>query len=268
MVLYFSGTGNSRFLAQRLAAQLGDELVSINRQLRQRKLDPYNAQYAYTSSVPFVIVCPTYCWQMPRVVEQFLCESRFLENRDFYFLLTCGSGTGQAAAHAQELCKKLDFRFMGLSSIRMPENFITLFRAPEADEAVGIIRAAMPLVDAIAGAIQAGRQIKNVNSGPGMPKFVHRAFYRCFVHDRKFRVKDSCVGCTTCAKICPLANIRMKDGKPVWLGNCTQCQACIAVCPEDAIEFGLRTRNKRRYYLYADGRQKFPKTDSPEASDE
>ena len=62
MVLYFSGTGNSRFLAQRLAAQLGDELVSINRQLRQRKLDPYNAQYAYTSSVPFVIICPTYCW--------------------------------------------------------------------------------------------------------------------------------------------------------------------------------------------------------------
>ena len=265
MILYFSGTGNSRYIAQRLAECCADELVSMNRGMRQRKLDPYNAQYAFTSEKPFVVVCPTYCWRVPKVVEEFLLDSRFVGSSEIYFLLTCGSGTGQAAAHAEELCAKLSLDFMGLSSIRMPENFITLFRAPDADEAVGIIRAAMPQVENIAQQILIHHEIRDSYSGPAMPDFVYRLFYRFFVHDKKFRVKDSCVGCSACAKLCPMANIGMKNGKPVWLGSCTQCQSCIAVCPTDSIEFGRRTKGKRRYYLFANGQQKFP-SDKPRDS--
>ena len=81
MVFYFSGTGNSRYIAQQLSEQLSDELVSMNRLMRQRKLDPYTAQYAFTSEDPFVVVCPTYCWHVPKVVEEFLLDSRFLGSR-------------------------------------------------------------------------------------------------------------------------------------------------------------------------------------------
>ena len=259
MILYFSGTGNSRYIAQQLAEQMQEELVSINRIMRTRKLDPYNAQYAFSSETPFVFVCPTYCWHVPLVVEQFLYDSRFLENQNAYFVLTCGSGTGQAALHAKEICRRLSLTYKGLSSIRMPENFITLFRAPEADEAVAIIRASLPQVESIAAQILSGHTLKDSFAGPAMPPFLFKLFYRLFVHDRKFHVKDNCIGCSACARLCPMANIHMQDEHPVWQGNCTQCQSCIAVCPVDAIEFGNRTRGKRRFYLYADGRQKFPK---------
>ena len=258
MVLYFSGTGNSRFAAQQLAGLVDDELVSINRHLRQRILDPYNAQYAFESDSPFVIVCPTYCWNIPRVVETFLKESRFLGSRRMYFVLTCGSGTGKAAEHAREVCREISMDFCGLASVRMPENFITLFRAPEADEAVGIIRAAMPQLEVIGNQILSDRTITDSYAGHAMPLFLYRFFYRLFVHDKRFYVKENCIGCAACAKLCPLVNITMEDGHPVWNGRCTQCQSCIAVCPVDAIEFGHRTRKKRRYYLFADGRQKFP----------
>ena len=266
MILYFSGTGNSRFVAQRLADQCSDELISINKHMRQRKLEPYTAQYSYSSEKPFVIVCPTYCWHIPKVVEEFLYDSRFLGSQKMYFILTCGSSTGQAASHAETVCKKLSMTFMGLSSIQMPENYITLFHAPDADEAVGIVRAAIPQVETLAQQIQLEHQIRDGFSGPAMPNFVYRMFYRLMIHDRKLRVKDSCIGCSACAMLCPMANIRMKDRRPVWLGNCTQCQACIAVCPVDAIEFGLRSKGKRRYYLFADGRQKFPREAPRESS--
>ncbi len=266
MVLYFSGTGNSRFVAQRLAGILNDDLVSLNRQMRMRRLDPYNAQYAYSSEKPFVIVCPTYCWHIPLVVVGFLKESRLVGSTDLYFLLTCGSGTGQAFSQAEQLCKNLSMNFMGLSSVRMPENYITLFHAPTPDKAVGIIRAAMPQVGSIAAAIQRGRTIQDSYSGPAMPNVLFKAFYRFFMRDRAFRVKENCTGCATCVRLCPTANIRMKNGHPVWLGHCTQCQACIAICPEDAIEYGIRSRGKRRYYLFADGRQKFPKNEQKEES--
>ncbi|MCR5090151.1 MAG: EFR1 family ferrodoxin [Oscillospiraceae bacterium] len=259
MVLYFSGTGNSRFAAQEIARLCEDELVSMNKAMRQRALDPYHAQYAFESAKPFVVVCPTYCWHVPRVVEDFLLDSRFLGSDRIYFFLTCGSGTGQARQNAEAIAKKLEMTFMGLGSARMPENYITLFHAPEADEAVGIIRAAISMMESTAGAISAGRCLTDSLAGPAIPEFVLNLFYRNFVHDRKFFVRDKCSGCGTCAALCPLANIRMKDRRPQWLGHCTQCQACIAVCPEDAIEFGRRSRKKRRYYLYADGRQKFPR---------
>ena len=265
MILYFTGTGNSRYIAQLLAETCSDELVSVNRHMRQRKLDPYNAQYAFTSEKPFVIVCPTYCWHIPKVLEEFLLESRFVGSREMYFLLTCGSGTGAAAAHAEQICKELSMTFMGLASVLMPENFITLFRAPEADKAVGIIRAARPQVENIAQQILLHHMIRDSYGGKGVPNLVYKLFYKTFVSDRKYRVKDTCTGCSACAKLCPMVNIRMKDHRPVWYGNCTQCQACIAVCPVDAIEYGLCTKGKRRYYLFADGRQKFPRETSRES---
>ena len=258
MVLYFSGTGNSRFAAQRIAELCQDELVSINRISRQRILDPYNAQYAFSSEAPFVIVCPTYCWHIPRIVEDFLYESRFLGSRDMYFLMTCGSATGSAANHASDICKKLELRFMGLSSVLLPENYICLFRAPEADDAVGIIRASMAQIESVASLIAAGRTISDSNAGRSFPDFFYRLFYRFFVTDRKFIVKENCTGCGLCSRLCPTVNITMRNNFPVWQGHCVQCQSCIAVCPVDAIEFGRRSRKKRRYYLYSDGRQKFP----------
>ena len=258
MILYFSGTGNSRFAAQKIAELCQDELVSINRISRQRILDPFNAQYAFSSKSPFVVVCPTYCWHIPRIVEDFLYESRFLGSGEMYFLLTCGSGTGSADNHASDICKKLELRFMGLSSILMPENYICLFRAPEADDAVGIIRASMAQIESTTSLIAAGRSISDSNAGRSFPDFLYRLFYRFFVTDRKFTVKESCVGCGLCARLCPTVNITIRNNLPVWQGHCVQCQSCIAVCPVDAIEFGRRSRKKRRYYLYSDGRQKFP----------
>ena len=258
MILYFSGTGNSRYAASIISELCHDELLSINRLLRQRKQDPYNARYSFSSEKPFVIVCPTYCWHVPKVVETFLADSRFLSSRKMYFVLTCGSGTGDAHRHAKEICQNLDMDFQGLASVKMPENFICMFRAPSADEAVGIIRAAKTQAENLANLIQRGLPLTDSNAGPAIPDFAYRLFYRGFVHDRRFKVTDSCTGCGTCAGLCPMSNISMRNRRPVWLGNCTQCQACIAACPVDAIEFGRRTRGKRRYYLYANGLQKFP----------
>ena len=107
----------------------------------------------------------------------FLKESRFLGSRRMYFVLTCGSGTGKAAEHAREVCREISMDFCGLASVRMPENFITLFRAPEADEAVGIIRAAMPQLEVIGNQILSDRTITDSYAGPAMPNFFYRIFY-------------------------------------------------------------------------------------------
>lgn len=72
MILYYSGTGNSRYAASVLSSQSGDALVSMNDIMRQRITDPYAARYSFRSDRPFVFVSPTYCWRVPRIVEQFI----------------------------------------------------------------------------------------------------------------------------------------------------------------------------------------------------
>ncbi len=53
--------------------------------------------------------------------------------------------------------------------------------------------------------------------------------------DRSFRTNENCNGCGTCARVCPVNNIKMVDGKPVWQHHCETCYACYAWCPKNAI---------------------------------
>lgn len=257
MILYFSGTGNSRYAASIIASQTGDELMSMNDILRARMRGDPDARRDFHSDSPFVFVCPTYCWRMPHVVEDFLRESRFSGDMRAYFVLTCGKSTGPSAKHAELLCGELGFKFMGLSSVIMPENYIALFDSASYDDALGMIRSAVAPIESTGRMIACGRTIEDTNGGytRSLHTKMNETFYKLHITDKPYRVTEDCIGCGQCEIICPLANIRLEEGHPVWNGNCTQCMACISICPKDAIEYGLKTRGKRRYYLRADGSQ-------------
>ena len=77
---------------------------------------------------------------------------------------------------------------------------------------------------------------------------VNPLFYHFFVKADAFKVKDTCTGCNQCAKKCPMNNVQLIDGKPVWGKNCTSCLACYHVCPQQAVQYGKRTRNKGQYF--------------------
>ena len=83
-------------------------------------------------------------------------------------------------------------------------------------------------------------------SGP-----VNPVFYRFFVKADAFRATDACIGCGRCVELCPLNNIRLENGKPVWGKNCTHCMACICYCPKEAIEYGEKSKGKPRYHFEA-----------------
>ena len=53
--------------------------------------------------------------------------------------------------------------------------------------------------------------------------------------DKKFTVDENCTGCGICEKICPVNNIRLTNGKPVWMHSCEQCAACFSWCPSESI---------------------------------
>lgn len=62
-----------------------------------------------------------------------------------------------------------------------------------------------------------------------------------------FRVEDTCSSCGICAQVCPVENIELKAGRPVWGSACEQCLACLNLCPESAIQHGKTSADQARY---------------------
>ena len=248
MVLYFTGTGNSRYVAQRMAEALGDELLSMNDRIKAGNTSPI------TSGERLVIVTPTYAWRIPRIVRDHLAETDFPCGAQAWFVMTCGSEIGNAAKYNHELSQKKQLTYMGTAQIIMPENYIAMFDAPRSEEARQIVAKAEPDIDRVISAIRAGREFApprnnlydRFMSGP-----VNPIFYSFFVKANAFMAGDACTGCGQCARLCPMNNIVIQNRKPVWGGNCTHCMACICHCPAKAIEYGKKSLGQPRYHFEA-----------------
>lgn len=245
MILFFSGTGNSKHIATLLAAELSDELLDVSVYTRQKVGATLN------SDKPFVLVAPAYCSYIPLVVEKFLLDSTFSGNKDFYLVMTFGGSFSAAGVNMKigKFIKSKGLRYMGLKCLRMPENFITMFAAPTPKLAEKIIVRADKKVPAVAEKIGKGKSFFKCKFPSVFTYWENPLFYKRFVIDEPYTVTEACVSCGKCATLCPLANIELKEGKPCWKGNCTQCMACIGGCPKNAIEYGKKTQKKRRYYL-------------------
>ena len=133
MVLFFTGTGNSRYIAERIAEALGDEFLSMNDRIKAGEPSPV------ASDERLVIVTPTYAWRIPRSVRDWLLKTDFPNAKQAWFVMTCGSEIGNAAQYNRALCQEKQLTYMGTAQVIMPENYIAMFNAPQAEEARQIV---------------------------------------------------------------------------------------------------------------------------------
>lgn len=248
MIFCFSGTGNSRYIAGRIAEAIRDEITDLNIKIKENDSSPVR------TGRDVIIVAPTYAWRIPRIVSDWLSKTELIGAQRIWFVMDCGSETGNAAKYNRRLAQEKQLLYMGTAQIVMPENYIAMFNAPQPEEARQIVARAEPDIDRAIAAIREERAFPPTRcklydrfmSGP-----VNPIFYGCFVKDRAFTVSDACIGCGQCARLCPTNNITLRGGKPVWGGDCTHCMACICRCPAEAIEYGRKSIGKPRYHFEA-----------------
>ncbi len=246
MVLYFTGTGNSGYIAERIAKILGDEVIDLFERIRNRNYS------AIVSDNGRLIVCaPTYAWRIPHILRDYLKKTPIENCSDVYFLMTCGDDIGNAEKHLKKLSAEIGKNYMGCAYFRMPENYIAMFTAPNDEQATRIIAKSEDKIVNSAEMIDRNEKLPRVpvnTVGRLKSGIVNTAFYALCVKSKDFYATDKCVSCGKCEMLCPLSNITLKDGKPVWGKECTHCMACICKCPAEAIEYGNKSQGKNRYY--------------------
>ncbi len=244
MILYFSGTGNSRHLAEVIAAETKDTLCDAAALIKAGE------HPTFASESPYVFVAPVYAWRFPRVLERWIGTCRFTGNKKAYFVLSCGDSIGAAEKYVKRFAEAQGFAYMGTAEVVMPENYIVMFQAPSEQEETPIIAKGSAKTQELCKQILSEEPLvpKKISFvGRLCSDLVNPLFYRFYIGAKKFHVTAACIACGLCASSCPLNNITVQDGQPIWGRNCTHCMACIANCPTEAIEYGKNTEGKRRY---------------------
>ena len=249
MIFYFSATGNSKYVAQRLAGATGERLVFLRDAVRSRA---YHYDLSRQERLGFVV--PTYFFGLPSILTFFLKKLALngYEDQYIYLVLTCGSTTAGAGSQMRKLLKEKGLTLSAQFAVPMVDNYVPMFKIADQEAIEQKLDAAEAYIDEACAAILA-RGTGDYDRCQGhFPGALTAVAYQPYAHGRStrpFLVTDACVSCGLCQELCPCGAITMSEGRPVWSKpQCVRCLACLHRCPTRAIRWKSPGEDQGRYY--------------------
>lgn len=236
MILYFSATGNSKYVAERIAGAVGSETFPIT---------DFDCSAPVSGDIVGIVV-PTYFWGLPSIVVDFLEKLRIGDCRYLFFVATCGTTPGATAKMAEDI---LGHRFDAAFSVAMPDTWTPTFDLSDKEKVKKQLEAGNARTEKVAAAIKERK--KGTFMRFAAPKIIGSFAYSFYGKGRRtstLSVGDNCIGCGLCAKKCPVQAIEMREERPVWVKEqCTMCLGCLHRCPKFAIQRGANTQKHGQY---------------------
>lgn len=244
-IYYFSGTGNSLFIAKELKNLIPDtELIPIVRAIKDNNF--------VTKAENIGFVFPTHGLTIPIPIRIFVKTMDITSSKYFFAVATRGGSIFRGFPIINNALKKhgkclnasfiinmglndpkLDFyhdatkeefdslQANALNKLKTIQKVIVNREDYHNDDKTGVTFSRNPLLNYILE-----RFI------PFMTHFISPMIKKYFYADSK------CTGCGTCEKVCLSQKIKMNGEKPVWQKNitCYLCYACLNYCPSKAVQ--------------------------------
>ncbi|MCL2673921.1 MAG: EFR1 family ferrodoxin [Defluviitaleaceae bacterium] len=242
-IFYFSATGNSLYVAKKLAGLMGEATIHS-----MANYEPNGQTGGKDDAVGFVF--PSYYGKMPRLVSKFVGELDINPDTWVFCLSTMGIplGTGSLKDCQQVLgTKGLTLQYG--RGITMPRNYIVKYNPLTAEAAMKYNKRADEKLVQVANEIKAKKA--GIHLGLvswGLYLSTDTLYKNIESLDDKFFVENRCNSCGLCEKVCPVQNVKLVDGKPQWQHHCEHCVACIQLCSQETIQYGTKTKARRRYH--------------------
>ncbi len=245
MIFYFSATGNSKYVADRLQERFSGEMVSVSDAMRKKQF-----VYEAGEGEKIIFVFPVYFWNMPSIVSDFIGKLTLRGDvSQVCAVITCGGSIGGADRSFMKAVKDRGVPAKAVYSLKMPDNCVNYFNIPNREAQVMQLRNAEKELEEIIDSMKFNFRISYKSRLTGrLWTGICKPVYKNQCKTKKYWVKDNCIGCGLCQTICPSGAIAMEEGRPVWIKEkCVWCQGCINRCPVEAIQFGKKTEERGRY---------------------
>jgi formate hydrogenlyase subunit 6/NADH:ubiquinone oxidoreductase subunit I/flavodoxin len=261
-IYYFSGTGNSFFVAKEIAGKIGGKLVAIPSVIEEEQIK------IEASAVGFVfpVFYATNDSGVPLMIRRFIQKLENLSSKYIFAVCTCGSMPGTTIENLAKLIKSQGGELVAGFTVKM--NNETLSQEKQ-DKALAHQKDKLDAVSKYVLSRKTGRLetrgiVRKIALAPLLYLTIKPAFTRRYrklsgspgasfrelipIADRSFQVNEKCSGCGTCAQVCPADNIKLVDGRPVWHHHCETCLACYSWCPQAAIGGEIVSYNARYHH--------------------
>ena len=254
MILYFSGSGNSLAIARKLAEKLNEQVVPLHEAVsldlsKERRIG---------------LVYPTYWLDAAKPVRDLVPKLNISPSAYVFIVITCGAQTNNAVWSVRKLLAKKDVKVAYCNKIRVPDSSALGF-GRDPNKQLWKFDKYAPRLEQIIKDLIAERRGSHFGGCDPLGWLLNRPG----IAEKTQKVTqpatnaEKCIGCGTCAKICPQENITMVDGKANIGGKCAMCLACLHFCPHQAMELNHKPTLKEQQYHHPDIQLKNMMTSRP-----
>lgn len=239
IIFYFTGTGNSYFVAKSIAEKMGNTQVTPLLKASEFEIEKY-------STIGFVF--PVYYIHAPEIVIRKIKAIPLTSNQNVFAIATRGGSWGYALEDVRSVIA--DGINLQEYHIKMPGNYILEYGALTKFLQKQIFKGAEKQIDFIASSIQINTHTIYVkpNLIAKLAKNIADKKIKSFPElGEAFFSTSDCTLCMQCVQLCPVDNITKKEEQLVWQDKCIQCMSCIQWCPQNAISHPLMKNSRKRY---------------------
>ena len=254
LTIYFSGTGNTKYIADLFSHKMGAKCISIEANIE------FAAEIKEHDTIAFCY--PIYNSRVPRIMREFVhSHMANLIGKRVVILVTQQALSGDGARVFTDLFEEGTIEVIYAEHFNMQQNmgnipvWSTLFRPTEKSKRK-FIKKSEEKMNMVCNNIKNKIVIKRgFSKGSKLLGYIQGKPWQKNTKDiapqrlekklmNGLRIHPDCTACNICTKICPMKNLLNQDGKINHLNNCTICYRCVNRCPKKAITVYIHIKPK------------------------
>jgi len=246
-IYYFSGTGNSFYVAKELQKRIIDSKLMPIVNLLNKDVIKTNAE-----TVGFVF--PVHALTIPIAVKIFIKKTDMESSEYIYAIATRDSSIFRGFKKIDQLLKKKNKHLNSHFILNMCNNESRHkgYKIPSESDMLSLEKAVQEKLDSIQNIIVNKITNREIDSSYSY-SFLYNPILNYLLEKmvllgmtvseyiggvNYFYTDTKCNGCGICEKVCLSKKIKMTDNKPIWQKNvlCYMCFACLNYCPAKSVQ--------------------------------